>query len=176
MNCPLQTNEGAEYILDYCAGRLEAARLAGFERHVADCAECRQVVDAQRTVWNALDEFEPMEISQSFDRRLYARIEADSQRSWWQRLADGPALGWSSLMHWKPAATLAACGAMLVVGLYLRPGSEQISGPVGGQDPVYKADTTVERPAVDVDQIESTIEDLDMLKQLGVVDSEKSGA
>ena len=72
MNCPLLKDEGAEYILDYCSGRIEAARAASLERHLSDCGECREVVAAQRAVWTALDEFEAMEVSPDFDRRLYA--------------------------------------------------------------------------------------------------------
>lgn len=191
MICPLQkqTDEGAEYVLDYCSGRLDVARSEQFQVHLAHCADCRQVVAAQQAVWNALGELdaanmESFEISTDFDRKLYARIEQDQQKSWWKRLTEGPALGWGSFLHWKPAASVAACAAVLAVGLYVRDSHQSNGDPIAGDPsitapsttaPVERADKGPDRP-VDVDQVESAIDDIDMLKQLGVVGEDHSGA
>ena len=60
MNCPLHVNEGAEILLDYCTQRMDPDRAVDFRLHVAECGDCKQVVEAQEAVWSALDSFEPM--------------------------------------------------------------------------------------------------------------------
>jgi anti-sigma-K factor RskA len=165
-NCPLQQNEGADLILDYCSNRLEADQVLAFERHLRGCEECTRVVDAQRSVWEALDHFEAMPVSEDFDEKLWKRIEATEARPWWRKLLDGPALGWSSVFSWKPAmVTASACAAVLAVMVFTTPNSPSTSP---GQGPVIVEKAMIER--VDLDQIEGAIDDLDMLQQLGVVD------
>jgi hypothetical protein len=123
MNCPLHVKEGAEILLDYCSQRMDPDRAAEFRLHVADCGDCQQVVEAQESVWNALDAYEAVPVSMDFDRKLWARIEAEDSQSWWQRswarIADGPAIGWTSfLFSWKPmlgAAT--ACATLNQIGV-----------------------------------------------------------
>lgn len=164
MNCPLQTNEGADLILDYCANRLEADHALQFERHVKGCEECGRVVSAQRAVWEALDSYQALPVSEDFDERLWRKIEAAESRNWWQKLMDGPALGWSSLFSWKPAmVTASACAAVFAVMVFTQPSTNV------EQTPVVVEKAMVER-TVDLDQVEGAIDDLDMLKQMGVVD------
>ncbi len=173
MNCPLQNNEGADLILDFCSNRLDADQAIPFERHIADCAECRQVVEAQRAVWEALDAYDATAVSDDFDEKLWKRIEESESRSWWRKAFDGPVLGWSSLISWKPAlVTASACAAVFAVMLVTTP-SANTSYP----DPSRQATPVVDKAAmtVDVDQIEKTLEDLDMLKQMGVVDENSAG-
>ena len=118
MNCPLHVGEGAEILLDYCSQRMDPERAAEFRMHVADCGDCRQVVEAQNAVWNALDEYGAMPVSMDFDRKLWARIDAGEAQSWWRqgwtRFVDGPAIGWSNfLFNWKPMlAAATACAAL----------------------------------------------------------------
>lgn len=174
MNCPLQNNEGAELVLDYCSQKLDPDAVIAFERHISQCADCARVVGAQKSVWDALDSYETLPaISEDFDEKLWARIEQADARSWWQKLLDGPALGWNSIFSWKPAmVTVSACAAVLAVMVVIRPPAEvPMENPHSGI--VEKA--MIER-TVDLDQVEGSIEDLDMLKQLGVVDDQPSGA
>ena len=168
--CPLQTNEGADLILDYCSNRLEPDQVIAFERHVQSCEECARVVDAQMAVWKALDSYDAMPVSEDFDEKLWKRIEESEARPWWRRIVDGPALGWSSVFAWKPAmVTMSACAAVFAVMVVTSPSSSTDSG--SKTPPVVVEKAMSERPAaVDLDQIEGTIEDMDMLKQMGVVD------
>jgi anti-sigma factor RsiW len=133
MNCPIGGKDGAEILLDYCAQTLEPARAAELEKHLEDCAECRRMVEAQREVWTALDQWTPPAVSADFDARLYARIAGDETRSFW---------AW---WNWKPAVTLAALCAVLVVAFLVN-----LHRPV-------RADK------IDIEQVEQTLDDLDIL-------------
>lgn len=170
--CPLQTNEGADLILDYCSNRLEPDQVIAFERHVQSCEECARVVDAQMAVWKALDSYDAMPVSEDFDEKLWKRIEESEARPWWRRIVDGPALGWSSVFAWKPAmVTVSACAAVFAVMVVTSPSSSSSTDSGSKTPPVVVEKAMSERPAaVDLDQIEGTIEDMDMLKQMGVVD------
>lgn len=175
MNCPLQKTEGADLILDYCSNRLEPDQVIAFERHFQNCEECARVVEAQMAVWKALDSYEAMPVSDDFDEKLWKRIEESESRPWWRRIVDGPTLGWSSVFAWKPAmVTVSACAAVFAVMVVTTPSSSTDSG--GKPSPVVVEKAMSERPAVDLDQIEGTIEDMDMLKQMGVVDDNVTGA
>jgi anti-sigma-K factor RskA len=171
VNCPLQNNEGAELILDYCAQKLDADAVISLERHIAGCGDCARVVEAQRAVWEALDAYETLPaVSENFDERLWARIEQSENRSWWRKLLDGPALGWGSILSWKPAmVTAAACASVFAVMVVVQ--QQQPSSQATDRPPVVEK-AMMER-AVDLEQVEGGIEDIDMLKQLGVVDDQQ---
>jgi len=84
MNCPLETRESAQLLLDYCNRKLEPESVAIIERHVALCSVCREFARGQSAVWEALNDWEAAPVSADFDNRLYRRIEA--QASWWELL------------------------------------------------------------------------------------------
>ena len=84
MNCPLETRENAQLLLDYCTRKLEPESVAVLERHIAICDACREFARGQRAVWQALDAWEAAPVSLDFDRRLYHRIEAHVP--WWSLL------------------------------------------------------------------------------------------
>jgi hypothetical protein len=84
MNCPLETRENAQILLDYCTRKLEPESVAALERHIAICGECREFASGQRAVWQALDNWEAAPVSADFDSRLYRRIETEV--SWWDLL------------------------------------------------------------------------------------------
>ena len=62
MECPIQT-KAAEIVIDYCAGTLESRRKTEFERHLDACAECSRVVQAQRELWETLDQWTPRAVA-----------------------------------------------------------------------------------------------------------------
>ena len=163
MICPLQVKEGAEILLDYCSQRMDPERATEFRLHVADCGDCKQVVEAQESVWNALDAFEAMPVSMDFDRKLWARIDAEDSRSWWQRswtrVTDGPAIGWSNfLFSWKPMLVAAtACAALAAVMIVATP------KPVDPQIPGDQKQL--------MERVEKSLDDVDMLNQIGVIDT-----
>src|SRR6185295_881622 len=85
MQCPIQTKENSEILLDYCARKLTPEMTVAFENHMASCADCRSFSEAQMSAWAAMDVWEPMPISRDFDKRLYARIEQHENSGWWNK-------------------------------------------------------------------------------------------
>ncbi len=163
MNCPIQDGKEAEMIIAWTAGTLASDEQSAFERHLADCADCRALAEAQQAAWTALDEWPAPAVSEDFDQKLYARIAAQEQLPWWKRQ-------WNALLHpaagfsWKPAlpvslACVALCAAFLIhdsVGTAVQP-------------PAAPAVVQTEQDAqkVDINQVEHALDDMDMLSQLG---------
>ena len=148
MNCPLEAgNEGI--LLDYAASKLKADARAQVDRHMESCSACNQFAGAQQTVWQALDNWEPAEVSMDFDRRLYARIEQDV--SWWARLMRplNPLF-----RHSVPIA--ATAGVVIMAGLLLnRPAAV----------PVAPLPQSAQVEALQPDQLQSALDDMEMLRQ-----------
>jgi len=154
MRCPIEAGNEAETMVALAGGRLTPAQREALELHMAECAACRRLADAQNLVWSALEAWTVPAVSTDFDGRLFARIAAEKRRPWWK----GP-VEWFS---WKPALPVAAaCAALL--GVFL------LHEPVW-HDSAPAAPSTMAQPAdaqkVDVDQVERTLDDMDMLNQL----------
>ncbi len=170
MDCIKNNKQGAEILMDYCAGTADSALAAEIDAHTKTCAECRMLVEAQRTVWEMLDAWTPVEVSRDFDSRLYARIAgeqtAPAWRRWWSRLVE-PATpyGW-----WKPMVSLAVAGAIVSMALLVRMpeqnrmvgqkstthATEQIKAASTGND-----GTAAEE--IDLQQVEQALDDLDIV-------------
>ena len=157
MNCPMEDRRPA-ILVAYAAGELDRETASALERHLADCAACRPVAAGQAAVWKALDAWEAPSVSPDFDRRLYRRIDEGARLS-----------GWASLtrpfprMPRRPALPRpAVAGLLLMASLLLhRTGP---TAPVASQHEVVGAN-----------QVESTLDDLDLLRQLSTADSAESG-
>jgi anti-sigma-K factor RskA len=149
MECPQKAGDGAELIIAYAAGTIEAGDRAAFERHLESCASCREMAAAQRAVWSALEALPALPVSSNFDSRLYQRIAEEEQSSWWRRLFQA---GWS----WRPAMPVAAACAVLAVAFLVKN-----SGP--SIPPQQQA-----QPQLQIEQVERALDDMDMLKQAGV--------
>jgi anti-sigma factor RsiW len=138
-------------LIDYCAGDLNAARSGEIARHVAECDECRGIVEAQRAVWFALDKYAAPEVSMDFDAKLYRRIAQEEAAPLWRRWAlriFEPAL---PVAFWKPAVSvLAACG-VLAIGLMVRT-------PQAAEPKQIHAEH-----AVDIETVATALDDLEML-------------
>ena len=128
---------------------------AALQQHLRECAECRAAAEAQQTVWSALDEWPAPPVSGDFDRRLMARIAAEHSEPWWQR-PWAAAAGAMHALSWKGSLTLAGACTVLLAVLLLR-------GPLADRGAVPAA-----QKSVDIDQVESALDDVDMLNQLGV--------
>jgi anti-sigma factor RsiW len=154
MRCPIEAGNDAEMLVALAAGRLTTAEQEAFELHMAGCAECRRRAEAQRSVWGALDAWTPPDVTAGFDSRLFARIAAEERLPWWRR-------GWS--LSWKPMLPVgAACVALMGVFLIHDPWS-----PAGAPAvPAAIVQTQEDAQKVDVDQVERTLDDMDMLNQL----------
>ncbi len=74
MSCPLQHGEGAELLLAYCARRLDEESRAWLERHMDLCPQCRSIAQQQAAVWEALDYWDALAVSEDFDARVRQRI------------------------------------------------------------------------------------------------------
>ena len=113
MNCPLKNNEDP-MVLDYAAGRLDAARTAVLEQHMEQCPECAALRLEQSAVWEILDAWEPAPVSIDFNRRLWQRIDATESAPWYRRLAES-----LRYANWKPAFPLAAAIVVIAAGFVL---------------------------------------------------------
>jgi len=147
--CPLENGTAAELILAYSARTLDAERHAAFEGHMISCAGCRELAAAQQAVWSALDSWTPEPISSNFDEKLYRRILLEEQSRWWQRLFRAD---WSL----RPAMPVAAACGVLIAAFLLR-SPEPIPAPRSSSQPKLR-----------IEQVERALDDIDMLKQLGV--------
>jgi len=148
MECPLTSGQAAELIVGYRAQTLDSVAAAAFERHLKDCANCRQLSASQQAVWSALEAWEPQPISPDFDQKLFDRIAADERLRWWRRVRL-PA--WSS----GPAVSVAAACAALLAAFLLKT-APSMPAPVPAQ------------PKFQIEQVENALDDMDLLKQIGV--------
>lgn len=147
--CPLKIGNAAELVLAYGARTLAPDRAAAFERHMLSCAGCRELAAAQQAVWSALDAWTPEPVSSNFDEKLYRRIVAEEQSPWWRRLFRA---NWSL----RPAMPVAAGCGVLIAAFLLR-------GPQPNPAPQSPSP-----PKLGIEQVERALDDIDMLKQLGV--------
>ena len=159
-HCPMKHAARADLLIRYCAGTLDPAQTAEVEMHISVCRDCAAFAEAQREVWESLDRWEPEAVASDFDARLYQRIE--QEQSWWRR-EFRPAL----LLFRKPVFSLAAASLLLVTVLWMRPAD------------VVPAESVPEVSAgtVDIEQVEQTLEDLEMLTPLNTkVDQAKDSS
>ena len=151
MNCPLKTplntEDTADLLLDYAARRLDSEKKALLERHMRECRECAALRLEQTIVWDALDAWDPMPVSIDFNRRLWQRIDAMEPAPWYERLAES-----FRLANWKPAFTLALATLIVAAGFML--------DHPGNRAPVMPGVS-----ASEAEQVEQTLEDLQLLHQ-----------
>lgn len=152
MRCPIETQENADVLLSYSAGRLDAVRTMAFEAHMLSCQACREFRDSQSALWETLDRWEARPAPLDFDRRLYRKIEEQQRLGWWARIF-GPARP----MFLRPALPLAAAACVLLVAGFI------IDTP--GRAPAPAAEAPQAR---EVEQMERTLDDLEMLRQFNL--------
>jgi anti-sigma factor RsiW len=161
MSCLAKNDENLDRLLAYSAGKLDMESTLTVERHLRVCPECAEFYAAQRGVWNALDAWEVPAVSEGFDRRLFERIEKASAAPWYLRWVDAlrPLVA-------QPALPLALATLVVATGFLL--------------DHPSSVRTPSRAPAIataaDAEQIERTLDDLEMLRQFdaGADDSSKS--
>jgi hypothetical protein len=150
MNCPLEIPENAQALLDYGARKLDAQSTATLERHMEECAACREFVAGQRAVWEALDNWEGEAVSQDFDRRLYKRIEQEVS---WLDLLTRP---FRPLLV-RRGLPVAAGACLLIVAGFL------IDQPAGPPAAAKKDMAQVE--SVQPEQVEQALDAMEMLNE-----------
>ena len=162
MRCPIETEENAEILLAYCARRLDPETQAMLERHMAVCPACRAFREEQGKVWEALDSWETEPISADFDRKLYQRIESERGASWWQRLASP-----FQPMLIRQGLPLAAAACLLVM-----------AGMIAQhpQEPATPVHTVVRAETVPAEQVERTLDDIELLRDFTVATRDDKGS
>ena len=156
MNCPLETRENAQLLLDYCTRKLEPESMAVLERHIANCDACREFARGQRAVWQALDAWEAAPVSLDFDRRLYHRIEAHVP--WWSLLLRPfrPRFNNVTLRRSLHAAAMACL--LVVAGIVVE---RPAISPVPPPNDVAQAQADSVQP----EQVERTLDAMEMLSE-----------
>ena len=151
MHCPMADTRQTETLLAYVSGRLASPAALEIEQHAADCAACAAFLKEQKAVWEALDSWKAPAVSAGFDQGLYRRIEQAEDGGWWSRLRPG----WRVPFPRRTLAVAAAC-AVVLVAVLLQPHAKIIApGEARGEK-------------LDIEQLEKTLEDLDMLQQLNL--------
>jgi anti-sigma factor RsiW len=166
MKCLMEEN--AEVLLAWCAGRLDSETQITLERHLAVCPACRKFLAGQEAVWQALDSWEAMPVSPDFDRRLYRRIEEEAAHaSWWSRLVRPfrPMFEAPLMSRGVPLAA-AACLLVLAGVIMERPNGEVLTEEAGR--------ASIE--SIQPDQVERTLDDMEMLRQFRVNQANESGS
>jgi anti-sigma factor RsiW len=146
MKCPLSREDTADVLLDYSAGRLDKARASLLARHMETCDACAAFGLEQGALWSALDEWEPEPVSMDFNRRMWQKIDLLDASPWYRRLVDSLRLG-----TWKPGLALAAAVVLVATAFVM-----DHSGTVA---------QTHDVSITEVDQVEKTLDDVQLLKQ-----------
>jgi len=160
-HCPTE-----DVLLDYVSGQLDAVKVAQLDRHADGCAQCAALRAAQTAIWRSMDEWKPAPVSEGFNRELWRRIDAEEQAASWttdwaQRLA-----GMMQVSLWKRLAPLAVAAAVAATVFVIHSGNEP-------GKPVTKTPTSVVLTVSDADQIEQTLDDIQLLHE---VDAEAAAA
>ncbi len=158
MNCPLRRVETTDLLLEYSARRLDAVKAAALERHVEVCGECSAFLAAQTAVWDALDEWEPPPVSMDFNRRLWQRIDRAAELPWYRGLFK--TLG---AANWKPVFPMAAA-VLVIAGAFLLDHRGEMPVTPGAATPGVSGVSIIE-----ADQLEQTLDDIQLLRQLDSV-------
>jgi anti-sigma factor RsiW len=154
MVCPIPGGDPAGLIVGFCAGTLEPAIEVAFERHLEQCSECASLVLAQRNVWRALDVLPSVPVSRDFDEQVYKRIA--QEKTLWAQLH--PSLSWR---YTAPVA--AACLALAATFLVKTPPRVDVRPVPAVAD------------AVQIEQVQHALDDMDMLKAMGFEDVGETG-
>jgi hypothetical protein len=140
MTCFNENN--ADLLIAFFENTLTDAQRVEIEAHTAQCADCRGLLAAHRT----MSEYAAPEVSSDFDSRLYARIRAEQARAWWH------------ISNWKLVIPMTAVAAMFAIGVFL---VESDRAPL--DPPVTKADVKMD---IDVQQLDQALDDLELLMPL----------
>lgn len=150
MNCPLETHETAELLLDYCGHRLSPERAATLESHMRMCAACRGFAERQRAVWDALDVWDAAPVSADFDRRLYRRIEGET--TWLERLSGRL----RPLLAYRGVPVAAAGCLVIAAGLLM----ERPATPVPAASVAQRVNVEVQP-----EQVEKALDAMDLISE-----------
>jgi hypothetical protein len=163
MNCPLMSEDTFDVLLDYSAGKLDRIRSARLEQHKLVCAECSAFLAGQIDLWQTLDVWEPEQVAADFNRRLWQRIDGEAAAPWYRKLADALSMG-----MWKPAVPMAAAMVLVAAGFML--------DHQGARPPAPAIEAASSVSALDADQVEKTLDDIQLLSQLDASTAEPNSS
>jgi anti-sigma factor RsiW len=159
MSCLIKSEGNTDRLLAYCAGRLGGEAASEMALHLKSCPECARVYSAQTSVWQALDAWSPAPVSPDFDRRLFARIEAENAAPWWQRELHRVSSAIGDFLRpvmAQPAFALSAVAVVIAAGFVLdHPAKVYTPSPIA----------TVRGTGVEVEKVEASLDDMEMLHQ-----------
>ena len=157
--CLLKESERADLLL----GPVNASARA----HFASCPSCAHASAQQSGVWLALDAWKVPEVSASFNRILNARIEAAMASPWYER--------WAVTIRQtfaQPSFAVAAV-ALFVVGGFVLDHPEGVISPTWSAQVKTMGSGKVQVSSTEAEQMERTLEDLEMLHQFDAGNDEK---
>jgi anti-sigma factor RsiW len=156
MGCPVE-DDGDELIIAYGARTLDPEQQLELERHLKICVRCRELAQAQRAVWSALEAWPTAVVSENFDERLYRRIALERQSSGWRNWFP---TSWSM----RPALPVGVACAALVAAFLLK-------------DPALRPLPQASiQPQPAIEKVEQALDDMEMLTQLGVESAAEKAA
>ena len=163
--CGLKEQARAEILLSAGSGVDGLSEFAA--SHLLECESCAEAFAGQSALWNRLDVWTVPEVSSGFNRELYARIDAAAAEPWYDRVASQ-----IKSLFTQPVLALATAALVIVGGFTIdhagvnlhRSGSAEMS--------------TIHAPSVQVstseaDQVEKTLDDIEMLRQFDLTVEEK---
>jgi anti-sigma factor RsiW len=163
IDCPLELEDSIDLLLDYSAGKLEPAKMLMLEEHMDLCSACAAFRVGQAEVWQALDAWEPAPVSMDFNRRLWQKIDAVEAAPWYRKLADSLRMG-----AWKPALPLTAAVFLVAAGFMMdHQGAVSVSPNISVSEVASVSEA---------DQVEKTLDDLQLLRQLDAGLSSRSNS
>ena len=130
--------------------------------HLADCPSCAEAFARQSELWKILDAWDMPPVSSGSNRSLYAKIDAAAAAPWYER--------WASAIKPVFAQPSFAIGmaAVVIVGGFFFDHSAPSVKPVA--NPAVQVSTT------EAEQVEKTLEDLEMLHQFDPGSEEKDAS
>lgn len=153
MTCPYRNEDRIDVLLDYSAGRLDAARVNLLERHMMECSQCAEFRAGQQQVWQAMDEYLAPLPSADFNRGVWRKIDAAAADPWYRNLGrvvrDGA---------WKPVFPMAAAVLLVAAGFVFDHRNASSAVPT----------VTV----AEANQVQNTLEDLQLLQNLDASEAE----
>jgi len=147
MNCPLQSEDTLDLLLDYSAGCLDRNRAAMLNEHMNRCTACAAFRAEQNELWTALDAWKPEPVGPHFNGQFWQKVDALEAAPWHRRVLDALRRG-----AWKPAFPLAAAAVLIAAGFVFDHHGNLAPKPA-----------TVN--ASEAEQVEAALDDIQLLRQ-----------
>lgn len=174
MKCLSNHEQGADLLVGYLEGTLDAGQAAELDQHAAACTECRELLAVQAYLDEAgLEDEAVPEVSAGFDARLYARIDQEKQArtsQWWRGEFWSKSLGGAWL---RPAVASAVAAVVLAIGFVVStpeagpPAAVNASIENGGGVEPDQGKVAQVNVDVEIEQLEQALDDLELLMPIG---------